>query len=128
MKKRIITIISMGLVLLLAACGGEEDINSTDIQTGNAGNSEANSVSETVDLKADNWDFDQDTYVVSAGEVTINLSNEEGYHGIAVEGTDIEIEGDGSATASLEPGEYTIYCNIPCGEGHDDMVATLIVE
>ncbi|WP_254434201.1 hypothetical protein [Halobacillus sp. Marseille-Q1614] len=63
-----------------------------------------------------------------AGEITVNLSNDEGVHGIEIEGTDISIDNEGSATASLEPGEYTIKCNIVCGTGHEEMVSTLIVE
>ncbi len=83
---------------------------------------------EIVDLIAENWSFNQKKYIVPAGEVTVNLINIEGFHGIEVQGTDISIEGDGSYTTTLEPGEYTIVCNIICGTGHNDMVATLIVE
>lgn len=83
---------------------------------------------EIVDLIAENWSFNEEKYIVPAGEVTINLINIEGFHGIEVQGTDISIEGDGSYTTVLEPGEYTIVCNIICGTGHYDMVAKLIVE
>ncbi len=127
MKKKMFGFMLLALVLVLAACGGNEDV--TEVENNNAGNeSEADASSSVVDLNASNWEFDQDSYTAEAGEVTINLTNEEGHHGIAIDGTDIEIEGEGSATAELEAGEYTIYCTIPCGEGHDDMETTLVVE
>lgn len=81
-----------------------------------------------LEIIAENWTFHQQTYTVPAGKVTVQLKNKEGFHGIRIEGTDVTIEGDGTYTAELEPGEYAIVCNIICGTGHNDMVATLIVE
>lgn len=126
MKKQIIGFMLLSLVLVLAACGGNEDTTEIENASGNA-NGE-NSSSSEVNVTATNWDFDQDTYSADAGEVTINLTNEEGHHGLMIEGTDVEIDGEGSATATLEAGEYRMYCSIPCGEGHEDMETTLVVE
>ena len=120
MKKLLLTVLLLGLILMLAACGGDDSTNSNNNTSGGDGT--------TLDLKASNWKFDQDTYTVPAGNVTVNLVNDEGFHGIDIEGTDISIEGENSATSNLEPGEYTIRCNIPCGEGHGEMTAQLIVE
>ncbi|WP_280771701.1 cytochrome C oxidase subunit II [Salipaludibacillus daqingensis] len=122
MKKKLIGLMLLALVLVLVACGGNEDVTEIENQSGD------NVSSSEVNLVASNWDFDEDTYIADAGDVTFNLTNEEGHHGIMIDGTDVEIDGEGSARASLEPGEYTIYCSIPCGEGHDDMEATLVVE
>ena len=118
MKKVWITAVVLALSLLLAACGGEET-GGSEGETG---------TKSTVELKAVNWNFDQDSYTVPAGKVTFNLTSDEGYHGIEIEGTDVKIDGDGSATANLEPGEYILKCNIQCGAGHDEMVATIVVE
>jgi cytochrome c oxidase subunit II len=117
MKKLWFTFILIGSILLLGACGGEE-----------TSGGESSGTASTVDLNAKNWEFDQTSYTVPAGEVTFNLVNEEGYHGIEIEGTDVKIEGEGSATATLEPGEYTIKCSIQCGAGHEEMKATVVVE
>ncbi|MFC4386941.1 cytochrome C oxidase subunit II [Gracilibacillus marinus] len=119
MKKIVFVFMALTLTMVLAACGGDDKDSGGDAASGDG---------ETVNIKASNWQFDQEEYTVPAGEVTINLANEDGYHGIDVEGTDISIDSEGNATATLEPGEYTIRCNIPCGTGHEDMVATLIVE
>lgn len=119
MKKGLFMCMVLTLTLVSAACGG----NGNDAEGVNEGGA-----SQEITLIATNWDFDQDTYQVEPGEVEIHLENEEGYHGIEIEGTDISIDGDGSATATLEAGEYKVICSIPCGEGHDEMVATIIVE
>ncbi|WP_026700653.1 cupredoxin domain-containing protein [Salibacterium aidingense] len=116
MKKALLTTLSIAFLFLLAACGGTDGED-----TENAGT--------TVDITATNWEFNKEHFTDPAGEeVTFHLTSEEGMHGIEIEGTDVNIEGEGSATATLDPGEYTIMCNVPCGEGHEDMVATLTVE
>ncbi len=120
MKKLLLAMLSVMLIAVLAACGGGEEANS---ESGGS-----NGEGGTVTLEASNYTFDQDEYRVPAGDVTIDLKNIEGYHGITVEGTDMKIDGEGSATANLKPGEYKIICSIPCGEGHHEMTAMLVVE
>ncbi|MBB5172355.1 cytochrome C oxidase subunit II [Texcoconibacillus texcoconensis] len=134
--KKLFSSVIFGSMLVLAACGGEEpaeeengaDNDEAVAEEEEAENSEEEAAASEIDIVATDWDFDQETYTVEEGEVTVNLINEEGHHGIVIEGTDIDIEGDGSQTAELEAGEYEIVCSIPCGEGHDDMVSTLVVE
>lgn len=118
MKKLILSSFIIASVFALAACGGEES----------SGSESNEGTASTVELNASNWKFDQETYNVAAGEITFNLKNAEGYHGIEIEGTDIKIDGEGSATATLEPGEYTVKCSIQCGAGHEEMAATIVVE
>jgi len=84
----------------------------------------------TVNIIATNFKFNQDKWYVKAGEeVTVTLKNEEGIHGIRIEGLNVEISDDnGSVKFKPEiPGEYKIVCSIFCGAGHEDMVATLVV-
>lgn len=137
MKKSILATILLGLILVLAACGGGNSDNDTNTEANNsteetesASSSEQSTVSNDIEIKATNFEFDQDEYTVKAGEeVKISLVNEEGTHGIAIDDLDVKIDGDGEATFTPEePGEYTIYCSIPCGQGHSDMVSTLIVQ
>ncbi|MBB6454053.1 heme/copper-type cytochrome/quinol oxidase subunit 2 [Salirhabdus euzebyi] len=123
MKKLMLTSLFTLLLLALAACGGDDNATSgSDDASGGEG------TSSTVELVATNWDFAEDTYTVPAGEVTFELINEEGFHGITINGTDVKIDGEGTATATLEAGEYTIICNVPCGEGHAEMTAQLVVQ
>ena len=131
--------IFLGFILVLAACGGNDsgdpvgdtDANdSTEQAADDSGTSDETATNNNVDIIATNWDFDQDEYIVKAGEeVKVTLTNDEGMHGIAIDGLDVKIDGDGETTFTPnEPGEYTIYCSIPCGQGHNDMVSTLIVK
>lgn len=48
-------------------------------------------------------------YTAPSGKVTVNLKNAEGFHRNANDGTEMEIHGDGKATANLEPGEYNYF-------------------
>lgn len=128
--------IFLGFILVLAACGGnnssdpveDTDTNNSAGQTDDSSSDEA--TSNNVDIIATNWDFDQDEYIVTAGEeVKLTLTNDEGMHGIVIDGLDIQVDGDGETTfTATEPGEYSILCSIPCGQGHNDMVSTLIVQ
>mgnify|MGYP001270253453 CR=1 FL=1 len=129
MKKFLLILMFVLVAGVLVACGGGDDAQ--DSNTDNSAeesNTTESADGEVVDIKASNWDFDQETYTVAAGDVTVKLTNEEGFHGIEIVDTDVSLQSEGSTTTTLEPGEYTIRCNIPCGTGHDDMVATLIVE
>ncbi|MEK4564211.1 cytochrome C oxidase subunit II [Alkalihalobacillus sp. FSL R5-0424] len=121
LKQMLFILVALFLLIAITACGA-------------AGNDQAEEnepeevIGEQVVLKATNWAFDQESYTVPAGDINIALENVEGHHGIEVDGTDVSIAGEGSVNTSLEPGEYTIRCTIPCGAGHAEMLATLIVE
>lgn len=137
MKKSLLAMIFLGFILVLAACGGsnssdpveDTDANNSTGQTDDSSSSDE-ATSNNVDIIATNWDFDQDEYIVTAGEeVKLTLTNDEGMHGIEIDGLDVKVDGDGETTfTATEPGEYNIYCSIPCGQGHNDMVSTLIVQ
>lgn len=128
MRKWLMLTLLLSVLVVLAACSGKDTTETTG-QVDNTGASEDTTVSNEVNITGINFEFDQAEYTVKAGEeVKITYQNEEGMHGIAIDGLDVDIKGDGEATFTpTEPGEYTIYCNIPCGAGHDDMKSTLIV-
>lgn len=104
------------IVALLVACAGNaeqpEDIRPVTV----------------INVEAESWKFNKDIYKVFAGQpITINFKSIEGHHGLGIKGiASANIAGEGSVKITLEPGEYQIYCTVPCGEGHDDMIATLI--
>lgn len=138
MRKGLLATILFGLILVLAACGGNDDSGTEDTggndateqeQAGDNGTAE-DTTNNDLDITATNFEFDEEAYTVQAGEeVKIALTNEDGMHGLAIDDFDVNIEGDGEATFTPdEPGEYTIYCSIPCGQGHDDMTSTLVVK
>ena len=129
MKKSILATLFLSLILVLAACGGSDESSegSTDSENDSGSTSEATT---TLDVTATNFEFNKEEYTVPAGEeVTVSLTSKEGTHGLEIKDTDVNIQGEGEATFTIdEPGEYTIRCSVPCGEGHSDMVSTLIVK
>lgn len=136
MKKSILVTLFLSLILVLAACGGDDNSSTTDNDVDNSTEETEStspsdgSSSNEIEIEASNFELSPSENTVNAGEeVKLTLTNVEGMHGIAIDELDVSIEGDGEAVFSPEePGEYTIYCNIPCGQGHSDMVATLIVQ
>lgn len=112
--------------MLMTACGGEAKDQAA---SGNEAPAAASSGTQ-VNIEASNWKFNQDTFEVKAGEeFTINFKSTEGFHGIGIEGLDVDLQKDGSKTLKVDqPGEYKIFCNITCGPDHGKMVATLVVK
>lgn len=113
------------LAVALAGCGGDGG------DTGDDGDAAAGQVSVvgTDDLK-----FRPDQLQAAAGEVTVEMTCEEGInHNFVVEeiGDEMVVECDAGETATgtveLEPGTYTFYCNI-AGHREAGMEGTLVVE
>jgi cytochrome c oxidase subunit 2 len=111
---------------LLAACGGKGG-GAEGIIIDKSNQTQADSV---IEIKARNFEFDQDEYRVKSGRaVRFHFISEEGVHGIKIPDTGIELKDGQSVTVTFEhPGEYEIICSIPCGTGHSKMFVKLIVE
>jgi plastocyanin len=115
------------LVLALSACGGSGSSEPAD--TVPAGALVVNAVA--------GLQFDADEYgPIPAGDITIGYVNEDSMrHTLIVAKGDekvgtfkLEVNNKGdvdSGTVALEPGEYTLLCDVP---GHGNMKATLTVE
>jgi len=111
--------------VLAAACGSGQEK-----QAANSQPAPVSGNGPQINIEASNWKFNQDRFEVKAGETfTINFKSVEGYHGIGIQGLDVNIEKEGSQTLKVdEPGEYVIYCNVICGPDHGKMVAKLVVK
>ena len=81
-------------------------------------------------IVAKNWQFDKETYNVPLGAtLDVELINQQGVHGIEIDGLDVVLQGD-TLTKKVtfdKPGEYKIVCIVLCGEGHVKMVSTIVV-
>lgn len=135
-QKSMFLFLLLAMMFVLAACGGGENTSMEENTGQGAENVEGvteegngDEATNSINISAANWKFDKEEYTVKGGEpITLNFENEEGAHGIAIEGTDVNIQQEGQQEVTLEPGEYKIYCNIPCGQGHSNMTATLVVQ
>jgi plastocyanin len=100
----------------------EEEVDPSTVET-----------NQTINLVAKNFSFEgengETTFYVKAGEeVTLNLTNDEGMHGIIINGLDVQLDGEGTVTFTpTEAGEYDLFCSIFCGTGHGDMTASVVV-
>lgn len=120
--------------LALAACGGDDDGGAS------AEPPDLGEVSSTVDVVAEDISFPQDMYEATAGRVGFVYTNEgQILHTLVIEdpadddevlpGLDLAVNSNGdvdSGAIELEPGTYTIFCDIP-GHRAAGMVADLEV-
>ncbi|ANC76538.1 hypothetical protein ABE65_006875 [Fictibacillus phosphorivorans] len=110
-----IAVLAIGI---LAACGGSKD---KEKSTKNA--------EETITIEASNFKFDKKEYEIPANkDVALKLENVDGNHAVMIEGEDVNVTGGSSDVVNLKPGEYTLRCSVPCGNGHADMVSKLVVK
>jgi cytochrome c oxidase subunit II len=110
-----IAVLAIGI---LAACGGGKEKEES-----------AKNAEETITIEASNFKFDKEEYKIPANkDVALKLENVDGNHGLMIEGEDVNVSGGSSDVVNLKPGEYTIRCSVPCGNGHADMVSKLVVE
>src|SRR5687768_13177823 len=105
------------LALGAAACGGDDEGGNGSAGGGGGGGS---AVELTLAADPDGQlKFDQSELQATAGEVTINFTNEASIpHNVAVEGNGVDetsetVSGDTtSLTVELEAGTYTFYCGV----------------
>jgi plastocyanin len=126
----LLTVLTLGL----AACGGDDEEAATtptaaETDGGGGGGGGGGTIQITT---SEGITYDETSVEASAGEVTIDYTNDSGLpHNVTLEdvdggATDTIESGSTSVSVSLEPGEYTFFCSV---DGHRDqgMVGTLVV-
>ena len=85
---------------------------------------------ETLRIKASSFKFNPSEVKIPANkDIELQLDLGESLHGLAIPELNVDIKEDGgSVIINAEPGEYTYFCSIMCGAGHDEMKGVLIVE
>ncbi|WP_054028482.1 hypothetical protein [Bacillus sp. FJAT-28004] len=128
MKKWLLFASAMCLVVVIAACGtntAKPENKETNTTVADSGASSSDLV-----MTASNWKFDKKEYKIKAGEtVNLKLDSVDGIHGVQIKKTDYKLaNGDTIAVNISEPGSYEMICSVPCGAGHREMKAVLVVE
>ncbi len=83
---------------------------------------------------ASQWQFSPSTITVNKGDtVKITLVNKDVSHGISIPDFGFDLKAGAGQTASGQftadkAGTFQFRCNVFCGDGHRDMVGTLIVQ
>ena len=140
MRRATLALVAMlAAALLLAACGDDEESTSTAAETTSTAESTAGGGGETISVAADpsgELAFTETELTASAGEDTIQFENDSDVpHNVEIEDADGNVvaetdtvTGDSAeATANLEPGTYTFFCEV---DGHREagMEGTLTVK
>lgn len=84
----------------------------------------------TIEAYSD-FTFNKEVFTAKVGDkVIMKLTNKSGVHGIHIDELQVALDNDTPETELefTEPGEYEIYCSVPCGAGHTTMKAKLVVE
>lgn len=130
MIRRFAMLLSIGSLLILAACGGTG--NNTGTANNKDGAAEAGlTADEELIISATNYSFDQKEYHLKKGvPVNIVFKNESGNHGILVPELNLRLDGEDSSQVIVpeEAGTFEMTCAIMCGSGHSGMSAKVIVE
>lgn len=86
-----------------------------------------------IHINVKNWEFEPATIELKKGEkVVLELSGEGGNHGIAIPGLGVnEVVANGDTILIELPtdvaGTFDAFCNVPCGPGHKDMKAKIVI-
>ncbi|CAM3832515.1 cytochrome C oxidase subunit II [Cohnella lubricantis] len=115
-------LIVLALAAALSACGGGNNDSTAP--------EESMTPSQQLVIKASNWQFDQPEYTIPKDTpVEIKLVNEQGAHGLLIEGANVKLHGGKwSKVVKLAAGTYEIKCATVCGTGHLTMTSKLIVQ
>lgn len=113
--------------------GVELTVGSSSSSAQAAASVPATSGTRTVTVTTSNWAFSPAVISAKKGEkVQLKLVGGEGIHGFAVPelGLNVRVEAGQTVTIDLPTdtaGTFGARCSIPCGEGHRDMQATVII-
>lgn len=84
-------------------------------------------------IAVDNWSFSPNVINVKQGEkITLQLIGGDGIHSFAVPELGLNVRVEPGQTVSVElptdqAGTFDAMCRIPCGPGHKDMKATIVI-
>lgn len=130
MKKWIVLALVTCLSVVLIACGSAPSSNNANGPGPVIDVPEEDIATGEIEIVASNWKFDKEVYAIRAGEpVKMTVNSIDGIHGVEIRHTEYTHIGSNDEVEVLisEPGTYTIYCSIPCGQGHRTMKAKLVV-
>ncbi|MBI2574314.1 cupredoxin domain-containing protein [Candidatus Woesearchaeota archaeon] len=134
----------LGVALLVAGCSSGQQVQGTPrvIDDGNAQAQEvppspsppAEAQVREISVRAFQWGFEPSTITVKKDEaVRLMITSSDVKHGFAIPEYGFDVQLSPGKTVPVEfvadkPGTFTAYCSVPCGAGHPDMKAKLVVE
>ena len=86
-----------------------------------------------IEMTSDDWSFAPNTLQLAQGEkVVVRLTNLEGDHSFAIPDLGLNVPVPVGETKDIviptdTAGTFQFRCRIPCGDGHRDMVGTIVI-
>ncbi len=125
MKKLLMVLAAVTIIIALSACGANQDAagGSDTASSGSGAATELN-------ITAKNFEFDKTEYKVKKDEpVKLVFHSEEGVHAMGISDFNVNLkDGESKEVTFDKAGTYDIFCTFPCGAGHVNMKAKLVVE
>jgi plastocyanin len=127
---RLTLVAALAAAPLLAACGDDDDGDATTTTAEATGDTSGGTGSALTVHATDQIKFDSESYEAEAGEVDVTYVNDGSQpHTLLIKGVGdfkLSIGSEDEGTVELEPGDYTLYCDVA---GHEaaGMVADLTV-
>ncbi|QWU17742.1 cytochrome c oxidase subunit 2 [Paenibacillus sophorae] len=131
MKSTPLFLLSIALLLVLAACGGNSGNGGNAADSGKEISVSSAAAQEEIVIKATNFSFDKKEYHLKKGvPVKIVFENESGNHGVLVPELNLQLDGKNNSQVIVpeQTGTFRMTCAIFCGSGHSQMSADIIVE
>jgi cytochrome c oxidase subunit 2 len=124
--KKIAFVLVLAIGLAVAGCSNKptKTVQNKDSFTGEL---------KEFNVVAFQWGYEPSTITVNKGDkVRITATSRDVPHGFAINEYGVNLYLDGKTPKTVEfiadkAGTFTIYCNIPCGQGHSSMRGRLIV-
>jgi len=126
MKKWLVLAAITVLAVIVVACGSNSKGEPKGYLLEDLGEAK-----QEILITAKNYEFDQPEYKLKAGEtVNLKLKSIDGVHGVKIANTRYsELKNNKTVAVHFtEPGTYHIFCSVPCGVGHTQMKAKIVVE
>lgn len=136
MSKAILLALMLITVLLVSACTSDSDPNEFIGGGSNVDDYTEETAAGTVvvDLVARQWEFTPREIRVNLGDkVELHIESVDVTHGFLLPefGVNLRLTPGNDVHAEFtadKKGEFSFYCNVPCGRGHSGMVGLFIVE
>ena len=119
--------------LLLSACGQAQP-PVTGEGASSSSVAAAASDARVIRVEATDWTFTPSTVTAKVGEkVKLELVGVSGDHGIGVPALGLDVKFNEGETVTVDlptdkAGVYPFRCNVMCGDGHFDMLGSIVIE
>lgn len=121
-------------VVTISSVSSAATVSSTPAAVSSVAASKPTAVqTRTIAVHVTDWSFTPTTITAKKGEkVKLQITGDKGIHGFAVPGLSMNLRIEAGKTVTVDlptdtAGTFEARCSIPCGPGHRDMKATVII-